>query len=186
MSINPYFTLRQLASQQECEKQDQIQSSTLFLTNCLFTMALSRSLNPTRVLSLIFLLNLVHICTSFVLRGYGIPVVRFRSDVHLAKPVVSIEYCTGCKWLLRSAWLAQELLTTFEKDLGSVSLQPNSDSPGGAFIVRVDGKKIWDRRDEATKGFPEAKILKQLIRDEINPEMSLGHSESKVIELAPE
>ena len=67
-----------------------------------------------------------------------------------------------------------------------MSLQPNSDSPGGAFIVRVDGKKIWDRCDEATKGFPEAKILKQLIRDEINPEMSLGHSESKVIELAPE
>lgn len=109
-----------------------------------------------------------------------------RSTTLDAKPVVSIEYCTGCKWLLRSAWLAQELLTTFEKDLDSVSLKPNSDSPGGVFTVTVDGKKIWDRRNEDTKGFPEAKILKQLIRDVINPDMSLGHSDSKVIELPAE
>jgi selenoprotein W-related protein len=101
------------------------------------------------------------------------------------KPSVTIEYCTGCRWLLRSAWLAQELLTTFERDLGSVSLQPNSDSPGGVFIVRVDGVLIWDRKDDNTKGFPEAKILKQLVRDVINPELSLGHSETKVLEFPP-
>ena len=27
---------------------------------------------------------------------------------------VEIEYCTQCRWLLRAAWMAQELLTTFE------------------------------------------------------------------------
>ena len=102
-----------------------------------------------------------------------------------AKPTVSIEYCTGCKWLLRSAWLAQELLTTFERDLGSVSLQPNSDRPGGVFIVRIDGQVIWDRTKEETKGFPESKELKQLVRDIINPDMSLGHSD-KVIEIPAE
>lgn len=39
---------------------------------------------------------------------------------------VSIEYCTGCKWMLRSAWLGQELLSTFEEDesLHSVTLVP--------------------------------------------------------------
>lgn len=112
-----------------------------------------------------------------------------RSDCRLqqlnSKPTVSIEYCTGCKWLLRSAWLAQELLTTFEKDLGSVSLQPNSDRPGGVFIVKIDGNVIWDRTDEKTKGFPESKVLKQLVRDIISPEMSLGHSD-KVIEIPAE
>ena len=101
------------------------------------------------------------------------------------KPNVSIEYCTGCRWLLRSAWLAQELLTTFEKELGSVSLLPNSDSPGGVFVVRVDGILIWDRKDENTKGFPEAKVLKQLVRDIVDPGFSLGHSESKVLEFPP-
>lgn len=30
---------------------------------------------------------------------------------------VTIEYCTQCRWLLREAWIAQELLTTFEEDL---------------------------------------------------------------------
>lgn len=27
---------------------------------------------------------------------------------------VELEYCPGCRWLLRAGWLAQELLTTFE------------------------------------------------------------------------
>jgi selenoprotein W-related protein len=40
-------------------------------------------------------------------------------------PRVEIEYCTQCRWLLRAAWLAQELLTTFEHELGEVALVPN-------------------------------------------------------------
>mmetsp|Transcript_35290 Transcript_35290/g.33516 ORF Transcript_35290/g.33516 Transcript_35290/m.33516 type:complete len:144 (-) Transcript_35290:190-621(-) len=105
-----------------------------------------------------------------------------------SKPTVTIEYCTGCKWLLRSAWLAQELLTTFEKDIDSVSLKPNNDSPGGVFVVRVDGLKVWDRREEETKGFPEAKVLKQLVRDVIDPSLSLGFSDRtrKAIEFIEE
>ena len=43
---------------------------------------------------------------------------------------VEIQYCTGCKWLLRSAWLAQELLTTFEKELDNVSLKPDKTQKG--------------------------------------------------------
>ena len=41
-----------------------------------------------------------------------------------AKPALEIEYCTQCRWLLRAAWMAQELLTTFEVELGSVALVP--------------------------------------------------------------
>ena len=40
------------------------------------------------------------------------------------QPRVEIEYCTQCRWLLRAAWMAQELLTTFAADLGEVALQP--------------------------------------------------------------
>ena len=48
---------------------------------------------------------------------------------------VSIEYCTGCRWMLRAAWLAQELLTTFQDDLHSVSLVPSRPpSPAGSFV----------------------------------------------------
>ncbi len=35
-------------------------------------------------------------------------------------PKVEITYCTQCRWLLRAAWTAQELLTTFESELGGV------------------------------------------------------------------
>jgi selenoprotein W-related protein len=96
-----------------------------------------------------------------------------------AKPSVEIEYCTGCRWLLRSAYYAQELLTTFEQDIENVSLKPNSDKPGGTFIISVDNNIIWDRKDASTPGFPETKVLKQIIRDQISPARDLGHSERK-------
>jgi selenoprotein W-related protein len=94
------------------------------------------------------------------------------------EPRVEIEYCTKCKWLLRSAWLAQEVLQTFEDRIGEVSLIPAKNS-SGTFIIRINERVIWDRRNNDSKGFPEAKILKQLIRDEIDPTISLGHSDYK-------
>ncbi|MGV3581443.1 MAG: SelT/SelW/SelH family protein [Methylophilus sp.] len=86
--------------------------------------------------------------------------------------VVEIEFCTQCRWLLRAAWLAQELLTTFESDLTSVNLMPGT---GGILEVRLNGKTLFSRK--AAGRFPEAKELKQLIRDEIDPARSLGHSD---------
>lgn len=90
----------------------------------------------------------------------------------MAKPVLEIEYCTQCRWLLRAAWLAQELLTTFEEELGGVALIPGS---GGIFEVRGAGILLWSRKTEGR--FPEAKELKQRVRDQIAPERSLGHSD---------
>ena len=89
------------------------------------------------------------------------------------KPSVEIEYCPGCRWLLRAGWTAQELLTTFEHELGSVSLKPSE--TGGRFCVTLDGKIVWDRKAEG--GFPEMKQLKQRIRDRIAPQRDLGHSD---------
>ena len=86
--------------------------------------------------------------------------------------VVEIEYCTQCRWLLRAAWLAQELLTTFDSDLNAVSLMPGT---GGVFEVRLNGATVFSRKVEGR--FPESKELKQLIRDLIAPERDLGHSE---------
>ncbi len=51
-------------------------------------------------------------------------------------PRVEIEYCTGCGWLMRAAWLAQELLVSFEADIGELALVPGR---GGIFEVRVGG-----------------------------------------------
>jgi selenoprotein W-related protein len=85
---------------------------------------------------------------------------------------IEIEYCTQCRWLLRSAWLAQELLTTFENDIERVSLVPGS---GGIFEIRLDRELIFSRKE--AQRFPEAKEIKQLVRDRIDPERSLGHSD---------
>jgi len=86
------------------------------------------------------------------------------------QPRVEIEYCTQCRWLLRAAWMAQELLTTFAAELGEVALLPGS---GGTFEVRVEGETIWSRAAQGR--FPEAKELKQRIRDRVVPGRSLGH-----------
>jgi selenoprotein W-related protein len=87
---------------------------------------------------------------------------------------VEIAYCTQCRWLLRSAWMAQELLTTFEQEIGALTLVPES---GGVFEVRVDGERIWSRAERGC--FPEIKELKQLVRDRIAPDKDLGHSDVK-------
>ena len=85
---------------------------------------------------------------------------------------VEIEYCVQCRWMLRAAWLAQELLTTFEKELTAVTLKPGT---GGVFEVRLDGETIFSRK--AAGRFPESKELKQLIRDRLAPGRDLGHSD---------
>jgi selenoprotein W-related protein len=90
------------------------------------------------------------------------------------KPRVVITYCTQCQWLLRAAWMAQELLQTFGDDLGEVALIPGT---GGIFTIAVDHEIIWDRKEK--QGFPDAKVLKQLVRDRIDPARDLGHSDRK-------
>lgn len=89
------------------------------------------------------------------------------------KPRIEIEYCTGCRWQLRAAWLAQELLTTFEGELASVALVPGQ---GGVLEVRLDGEVLFSRK--AAGRFPEARELKQAVRDRIAPGRSLGHSDT--------
>jgi selenoprotein W-related protein len=89
------------------------------------------------------------------------------------KPTITIEYCPKCGWLLRAAYLAQELLTTFIDDIKSVTLLPSE--TGGRFTIFVDDIVVFDRKENG--GFLETKEIKQLIRDVVNPEKNLGHSD---------
>jgi selenoprotein W-related protein len=120
-------------------------------------------------------------------------------------PNVAITYCTGCRWLLRAAWIMQELFTTFDAELNSITLIPSRPpAKGGIFVstvwyiganyslprpshamisplivktVTLDGELLWDRSEEGA--FPQPKELKQMIRDRINPMRDLGHSDGK-------
>jgi selenoprotein W-related protein len=85
---------------------------------------------------------------------------------------VTIRYCTGCKWLLRAAWMAQELLSTFEQELDELTLQPGN---SGIFEVWANDQRIWSRADDG--GFPEIKVLKSRLRDVIAQGRDLGHSD---------
>ncbi|KAJ5712853.1 uncharacterized protein N7483_010034 [Penicillium malachiteum] len=105
--------------------------------------------------------------------------------VHL--PRISIKFCTQCRWMLRAAYFAQELLSTFGTDLGEVALVPMT---GGVFTVTIwhpeststDNSEVktqeiilWDRKRDG--GFPEVKALKSLVRNVIAPERDLGHTD---------
>ncbi|AWN35714.1 SelT/SelW/SelH family protein [Methylobacterium radiodurans] len=87
-----------------------------------------------------------------------------------AGPRIAITYCTRCNWLLRAAWMAQELLSTFRDDLGEVALVP---ATGGAFSIAVGEEVVWERVRDG--GFPDVKALKQRVRDRLDPGRDLGH-----------
>lgn len=91
------------------------------------------------------------------------------------KPVITIEYCPKCHWLLRAAYMAQELLTTFEDDLHGILLHPSE--VAGRYSISIDDVVVFDRKREGR--FPEIKELKQLVRDQVNPDKDLGHSDKK-------
>ncbi|TCD01100.1 SelT/SelW/SelH family protein [Pedobacter psychroterrae] len=92
-----------------------------------------------------------------------------------SKPTVSIEYCPRCGWMLRAAYMAQELLSTFTDDLHGVLLIPSE--TGGVYIISINDQIVFDRKDKGR--FPEVKELKQMIRDVVSPEKDLGHSDKQ-------
>ncbi|KAF3000726.1 hypothetical protein E8E13_003577 [Curvularia kusanoi] len=97
-------------------------------------------------------------------------------------PRVAITYCTQCRWMLRAAYFGQELLSTFGTQIGEIALIP---ATGGLFQVELthipetqtsaEKTLLWDRKTEG--GFPETKVLKQRVRDRIDPKKDLGHSD---------
>jgi len=100
--------------------------------------------------------------------------------------------------MLRGAWYAQELLSTFSSAIGEIALIP---STGGVFTVDIvhagfpgsiehgdsaslttfglepTMTRLWDRKTEG--GFPETKELKRRVRDIIEPGRDLGHIDGK-------
>lgn len=92
----------------------------------------------------------------------------------VANTKVIIHYCNLCRWMLRAAWLAQELLGSFPDELDEVALHPGT---GGVFAIWVNDVLVWERQRDG--GFPEAKVLKQRVRDIVSPDRDLGHSDTK-------
>ncbi|CAM3851803.1 SelT/SelW/SelH family protein [Vibrio vulnificus] len=92
----------------------------------------------------------------------------------MLKAKIEIYYCRQCNWMLRSTWLSQELLHTFSEEIASITLYPDT---GGRFEIHCNDELIWERKRDG--GFPEAKELKQRVRDIIAPERDLGHVDRK-------
>ena len=95
----------------------------------------------------------------------------YTENITMEKPLIEIEYCTKCRWLLRASWIAQELISTFSEEIKGVSLLPSNVS--GIFEIRCGREIIWERGKK--KGMPEIKELKRKIRDVVAPEKDLGH-----------
>ena len=105
-----------------------------------------------------------------------VPVFHLEGEMANSGPRIEIEYCTKCRWLIRAAWMAQELLSTFEEELEGVALVPGTE--GGIFEVRLAGAGvIWSRKAEGR--FPEITELKRMVRDLVAPERDLGHSDQR-------
>jgi selenoprotein W-related protein len=71
--------------------------------------------------------------------------------------------------------MAQEFLTTFLDDIDSVTLKPSE--VAGRYMISINNESIFDRKRYG--GFPEIKELKQMVRDIVNPQKSLGHADKQ-------
>ncbi|KAG7192014.1 uncharacterized protein KQ657_002622 [Scheffersomyces spartinae] len=105
-------------------------------------------------------------------------------------PKVTIKFCIKCKWHNRAIWYVQEILQTFPS-VGEVSLQPTSD-PAGLFEIQVavnadSVQTIYKRKFRSSAdlqtddfyydGFPDAKLVKGLVKRALGESRDLGHSE---------
>jgi selenoprotein W-related protein len=92
----------------------------------------------------------------------------------MKKPRIEIIYCRQCNWLLRAAWVAQEVLSTFSEEIGEVCLIPGT---GGIFEIKLDKNQLFSRKEMGR--FPEMKEIKSRIRDLVDPDRDLGHIDRK-------
>ncbi|WEW58728.1 hypothetical protein PRK78_004196 [Emydomyces testavorans] len=109
------------------------------------------------------------------------------ASVQVQLPRVTIKYCTQCRWMLKAAYFAQELLSTFSTTIGEVALIP---AASGTFTISIlhasnadfatQETILWDRRVQG--GFPETKHLKSLVRNIIDPSRNLGHIDRALAE----
>lgn len=89
------------------------------------------------------------------------------------KPRLEVEYCTRCGFMLRAAWVAQELLKSFEDELNEVALKPGG---GGIFAVRAGDALLYSNKAEGR--FPEIKELKQRVALAIGSDKRFGHQDT--------
>jgi selenoprotein W-related protein len=87
---------------------------------------------------------------------------------------LKIEYCAKCRFMMRAAWVAQELLQTFDEILHQVTLAPSKEA--GIFKLTLNNNLIWNRNIDGN--IPDIKTIKQRIRDQLIPEKNLGHSDT--------
>ena len=81
------------------------------------------------------------------------------------EPNVSILYCTGCRWLLRAAYLGQELLDACS-EIRSLTLVPSrKPCRPGSFVIQCSSSEqiLWNRAEAG--GFPTTQQAIDLVRE---------------------
>jgi len=91
----------------------------------------------------------------------------------MSKPRVVVEYCARCGFMLRAAWVAQELLKSFEDELAEVALRPGG---GGIFAVRLDEAPLFSNKEQGR--FPEMRELREGLAQALGSEKRFGHGTS--------
>ncbi|MCC6303464.1 MAG: Rdx family protein [Gammaproteobacteria bacterium] len=86
------------------------------------------------------------------------------------KPRVVVEYCARCGFMLRAAWVAQELLKSFEDEIAEVALRPGG---GGIFVLRLDEAVLFSNQDEGR--FPEMRELRERLAQALGSGKRFGH-----------
>ena len=87
----------------------------------------------------------------------------------MRQPRIDIVYCTQCRWLLRATWMAQELLTTFEDELGEVALAPGKGECSRSELTKTcygrGGSRAAFRRSRNSSNWSGTRLPQERISD---------------------
>ncbi|GMH87537.1 hypothetical protein TrST_g13301 [Triparma strigata] len=97
---------------------------------------------------------------------------------------LKIVFCDGCGWFARSQWYSYELFQTFHTRRLQKGLEPlisettiAASENAGDWRMEINNQLVWDRRTDG--GFPDLKLVKNRVKEVLDPSVDLGHSEIK-------
>ena len=87
---------------------------------------------------------------------------------------IEIKYCSKCRWLLRSSWMAQEILSTFEEEVDEKHSVKGIEAKERTFLNQINQRKILQNLSKTSMKINDLKdTISKMRKFKISPNANL-------------